>query len=604
MDKMQHSNTEGKSLPDARYFRTRPVPPGWTGPRLGADINDVIVAADRAAEGLVEVVGIKWAFPDNRIGWTFNPTLENGPYNPEWTWQLNRMYFWSRLAAAYRETGDEKYARAFARQLGDWLEQTGGIPPETGYNDQGSPWRTIEEGIRLHCSWSVAFETFRKSPSVPDELLLAFARSAHAQARHVLAHRTGGNWLLIEMTGVIVFALEFPEFADSGAMLAEALRVFCEAAEAQLLPDGMHNELTPDYHLVFHHDAVIVYLRLRAAGISDDMAGRLKSLIERGAEGLLALITPGFSLPRVNDTFLFDDTSRLFAGALDVCPERSDFKWAATRGREGLPPVGNVASRFLPFAGFAAMRTGWTENALFVVFDVGPLGERHWHQDKLSFSLWKGGEELVFDDGGGQYEDSALRQYSLSGHDHSTMLVDGLAENRLEPRSLKTPVDAGWRSTPEEDFTFGVYDQGFGPEMLPLAKWRREMRLDKKSQRLFVDDSVESSDDKEHEFALLFQLDATDVSISDDGRRLKATYGAGRKWALEMSFSEGVAVELASGRVDPSPAGWYFGREATGGKVVRPATTVFVKKGPCMRFRFETVFAVVPAPGEQREASL
>ena len=93
------------------------------------------------------------------------------------------------------------------------------------------------------------------------------------------------------------------------------------------------------------------------------------------------------------------------------------------------------------------MRTDWTPDATYLAFDVGPLGMGHWHQDKLSFVLWKGNECLVFDDGGGQYEDSRRRRYGLSGYDHNTLLVDGLAQNRLNPRRVTAPIDAGWRST-------------------------------------------------------------------------------------------------------------------------------------------------------------
>ena len=580
----------------AAGLRSRPTPAEWAAPALKAGKPSVIAAADSAADGHVSVVGVEWTFPSNRIDWTFNPTeaSEDIPPNPEWTWQLNRMSFWPALAAAYAETKDEKYARAFARQFGDWLEQTGGLPPETGYNSAGSPWRTIEEGLRLMGSWSMAFEVFRRSPSLPDDLLLAFARCGHAQARHLLAHRTGRNWLLIEMTGAIVFALEFPEFPDAGEILDEALRVFCEAASAQLLPDGFHNELSPDYHSVFYSTVSTVYRRAKAAGVDGEWVDRLRELLRKGAEGYLSMMVPGFRMPNVNDTFL-TSPSGVVGRAAAFFPERADFAWAATEGREGAPPPGAVASRFLPWSGFAVMRTGWSRDALCVVFDVGPLGEGHWHQDKLSFSLWKGGEELVFDDGGGHYESSPLRLHAISGHGHNTLLVDGLAENRTGPRSASAPIDAGWTSTPQEDFAFGVYDQGFGEEMKPLAKWRRELRLDKKAGRLLVDDCVDSSDGALHDYTLLFQLDTTDVFVAPDGRALRAVYGPDRKWALAMSFSEGASVELASGRMEPSPAGWFFARDTGGKRIVHPATTVFVKAGPSLGFRFRTSLSAVPA---------
>ena len=120
------------------------------------DLQSLIVEADRAARGEVTVVAIPWSFSSNRVDWLFNPTKAKGPFNPEWTWQLNRMQPWRTPARAYTATRDEKYARAFARQLEDWLVQTGGVPAEKGYNGVGSPWRTIEEGLRLTGSWADA----------------------------------------------------------------------------------------------------------------------------------------------------------------------------------------------------------------------------------------------------------------------------------------------------------------------------------------------------------------------------------------------------------------------------------------------------------------
>lgn len=64
---------------------------------------------------------------------------------------------------------------------------------------------------------------------------------------------------------------------------------------------------------------------------------------------------------------------------------------------------------------------------------------------------------------------SRRRDYGLSGYDHNTMLVDGLAQNRSGPKRVAAPIDAGWRSTKDEDFAFGTYDQEFCPRRLKLA---------------------------------------------------------------------------------------------------------------------------------------
>ena len=581
------------ALPPAAYFRTRPAKPEIDSGVFARDAARDLGEVDRIVKGEIEVVGVTWAFPSNRVDWLFDASAKKGPYNPEWTWQLNRMSFWTALARAYTRTGDEKYARAFAQQFADCLKQTGGVPPERGYNNRGSPWRTIEEGIRLMGSWSVAFEAFRKSPAFTDELLIAFVKSAHAQARHLIAHRTGGNWLLMEMTGAYFFALDFPEFEDSESIRREALRVFSQAIKEQVLPDGLQYELSPNYHQVFHSSATRLYLRAQACGFGHEIPKDFLDPLRLGTEGPLALVTPAFTLPNFNDTFT-DPLASSFSAAAKIFPERRDFLWLVTNGREGEPPKGETASRYLPYSGFAAMRTDWTPDATYLAFDVGPLGMGHWHQDKLSFVLWKGNECLVFDDGGGQYESSRRRNYGLSGYDHNTLLVDGLAQNRSGPKRVTAPIDAGWRSTKDEDFAFGIYDQEFGPKRQKLATQRREITFDKKRDVITICDVAESADGKEHDYTLLFQLDTTNVVVSADGRRVRAEYGAGKKYALEMEIGGdgGERAEAVTGRLKPSMAGWFVGREYLV-PMVRPATTVFVKAPKGKTHRFRTVLRPV-----------
>jgi len=202
---------------------------------------------------------------------------------------------------------------------------------------------------------------------------------------------------------------------------------------------------------------------------------------------------------------------------------------------------------------------------------VGPLGVGHWHQDKLSFTLWKGDEELVFDDGGGQYERSPERRYALSGYDHSTLLVDGLAQNRREPKQVANPIDADWSSTPERDFARGVYDQGFGPKSVCLAVHERTIEF-QKPDRFLVTDRVTSADGAAHDYELLFQIATTNTVVSADGRTLRAHYG--RKWDLELIVEEGGVISTVCGQKSPRLSGWFIGRDNLRN---HPATTVSVR---------------------------
>lgn len=551
--------------------------------------QSLIAEADRVACGEVTEIGIPWSFQSNRVDWLFNPTQAKGPFNPEWTWQLNRMQFWSTLARAYTATRDEKYARAFARQLEDWLAQTGGVPAENGYNGVGSPWRTIEEGLRLMNSWPEAWRAFSTSPSFPSPLRERFRESMRAQARHILAHRSrGNNWLLMELNGVHSCAVLFPDLPESAAWRRESARLFAEAASEQLLPDGLHCELSSDYHLVFYVCAAQLYRRALKSGTLDELPAAFKELMVRGAEGPLAMTTPSFVQPRFNDCYTVA-AEAVLKTASEFFPDRADFRWGVTHGREGAPPAGETASRFLPWSGFAVMRSGWEPDATYLAFDVGPLGIGHWHQDKLSFTLWKGGEELVFDDGGGQYECSAYRDYALSGYDHNTLLVDGLAQNRRGPRRLERPVDAGWESTPERDFARGVYDQGFGPREVRLAVHERRIEF-LKPDRFVVTDVATSVDGKAHDYEVLFQLDTTNTVVSADRRTLVARYG--RVWDLRLTVEEGGEIATASGQRSPRLSGWFVGRNDL---VIHPATTVSVRALARTNHVFRTVLEPVKA---------
>ena len=242
----------------ARHFRSRPrrLPdddPGF----LCYDAD----RAERAVRGEVEVVNIPWKFPDGRIDFLFDPTAIHGPVNHEWVWQLNRHGYWGDMARAFAAGGDGRYARQFNIQLRDWIARTD-CPAD--WNAPGSAWRTIETGLRLMGAWPVAFEFFRCSPFFTDENLCLMLASMHRQAVHLASHPTSGNWLLMEMNGLYTFATLFPEFRTAAGFRELSARTLSGALRGQLLPDGMHDELSPDYHSVVFRCGCAMY---RLAGL-------------------------------------------------------------------------------------------------------------------------------------------------------------------------------------------------------------------------------------------------------------------------------------------------------------------------------------------------
>ena len=107
-------------------------------------------------------------------------------------------------------------------------------------------------------------------------------------------------------------------------------------------------------------------------------------------------------------------TEKRTLSAAEMFGNLPEYAFVNTKRAEGAPPAGETASAFLPYAGFAVMRSDWSADAAYLCFDVGPLGMGHMHQDKLNIILFKGDEELLYDDGGGQYEISPARKLATA----------------------------------------------------------------------------------------------------------------------------------------------------------------------------------------------
>ena len=165
----------------------------------GSAMPNAASAAEEVLKHHFTVVGIPYTFP-GAVDWYFNPTTapdSKFPRDHEWMWQLNRHREFATLARAYRATGDEKYAREFAQLLESWIRDCP-VPEKEAWNAPGSPWRTIEGGIRTSTTWAdcaggVSVVAFRERPpaarlaQVVDRAWTLSQPASHATA-------TGSRW--------------------------------------------------------------------------------------------------------------------------------------------------------------------------------------------------------------------------------------------------------------------------------------------------------------------------------------------------------------------------------------------------------------------------
>lgn len=565
-------------------------------------------AAETAARGEVSVVCVPYTFPDGNFDWFYNHTIADPklPNNHEWQWQLNRMGFWPNMGAMYRMTKDETLAKAFVKQLRSWTEQC--PPPRTSSgNHAGSSWRTIECGIRLLGSWPWAYAHFLKSPSFTDDDLLLFIRASVEQMRHLVKNPQTGNWLTMEMNGVYTCAAMFPELKEAKQARLFAIDKIYQDIKTQFLPDGAQFELTPGYHQVALGNVMALPTKAKSFNLTDELPKDFTQLLEKAYDFNLNLMTPNGSLPKYNDSWECNVPGSLDF-ALDFFPERQDFQYIATKGKQGKKP--GYTSVFLPWAGYAALRSGWNSDDTYIGFDAGPLGNGHYHQDKLNLVIYKGKDELLFDDGGGCYESSPFRSYATTAFGHNVILVDGLPQVR-NPRDKKNkvvdkPIHIPWFSTPECDFASANYTDGFGNDTNKIVTHTRQL-LYLKPDVLVVCDILQPNDDKPHTYQQRWNINATQLNQFLPNHPAQVTErpeGAANLATIPLLISGwnpddpqagSFKTKCVSQQTEPEVLGWYVIKDAG---PYRPATTFCLEQAGTGAKLFMTMFITLE-PGEK-----
>ncbi len=507
------------------------------------------------------------------IQWEYNPIPISDPsYNKEYQIAVNRLLFWEILGSAYWKTGNEAYAKAWARQLIDWITHCPQPQDPMMANADASPWRTLDTGIRVNDTWPNAYARFLLSPSLTPSVNVAFAMSMMQQARWLVAGlephpERSGNWVVTEASGLFTVSVLFPEFLDSGHFRQVAMNRLKHEMERSVYPDGMEIEMSTHYHDVASDDFahVIRLARMNHIDIEAHLLDRLRKMYL--AE--VALMDQKGHIPMLNDGLPMDFLASIRQAAA-LWPGDETLKFAATLGREGVAPP---ASTLLPYAGFAVMRSGWASENSRLIFLGGPAGSGHWHEDKLSLDLSVGGENLLTEAGHYTYDSSLWRYYVLTTEAHSTVTVDGKGQHRGGEDDKVEGAKAGktgmsWMTSDVMDFASASYDQGYLQEAydsshpyLPI-KWlgtpdtsvthTRQVIFLKPSCFLVLD-FMEGTG--RHRYDAYFHLDAPDAEIDPDSLVSRTLKPSAYNLELVPLDKDGVQAEKVKGQENPM-LGW------------------------------------------------
>ncbi len=518
---------------------------------------------------------------DDDVDWTVIPPLADR----EWRNQLNRQRYFNVFGNAYQSTGEESYAAKLVAMMNDFADENPAPDFVAGYN---YAWRPFEAGRRMSASWMYLPEYLNHSPSLDtasyDRYLKCVWR--HGDYLYKFQISSWNNQRAVAANGLAHAAFRYPEFVNASAWRYAALNRLSDILAGQVLPDGAQFELSPAYHQLVLESAEEPFMLAQANGVAlpAGYSDRLEKLFDYD----MYVVQPNRRLPSLNDSDTFGGARRMetyLARGAELFGRR-DMAWVATEGATGTPP--KHISHAFKYAGQYVMRSGWGGDAQYLIFDAGPYGALHQHEDKLSFSLFSGGRNQLVDSGRYRYARDAWRGYFAGSPGHNTVVVDGLSQHRggvpayLRPPTR--PLNNPWVTTGAFDYAAGVYSSGYGPRRNRSVSHRRSI-LYVKPDYFVVSDLLEGTG--RHSGKLLFHFAGTRSLLSSKSKMAVSDDSGAANIAVIPADPSLVSAHRYTGHTTPIQ-GWTsnsYGEKS-------PATTVTYFRRGNLPFGFDT--ALVP----------
>jgi len=354
-------------------------------------------------------------------------------------------------------------------------------------------WRTIFYTTPRTANWIRCYFLLRDYPGLALHERLALLKAILHHIRYAAANEVPDmpNMVVHLFERLIHFGLQWPEFAESASWVRKGVEGLDLLLDDYFYPDGAYIELCYFVHPVF-----VEVARLGQQGIvelPEDFAKKVGRIFDFPAY----MVKPNGAYPSVNDVYSAQDPDAvperregLVSLGLEFT-ERDDLRHIHTFGHEGSPPPRTSCS--FPYAGFYVMRSDWSAEARYLVFDGGKSAGGHNHVDKLSCELYAYGNTLVTDSGcAGPWASARRSEYFVGTAGHNTIMVDGRGQVAGVPLfaipSLKgrtpwhqiapEPLPNAWTSGEHFDYARSRYDGGYatyGSEQSRLRGFRYEL---------------------------------------------------------------------------------------------------------------------------------
>ena len=414
--------------------------------------SSVSFLAPGAQENRVEAITsgqFKFLNQEHNLGW---PPADWDVPGMGKLWQYNLNYFDWLWALDYG---------ALRAAVLDWIRRC--TPAQ-----RRVAWEPYPTSLRLMNWCGLCCGKFRKETEEDGEFRRELWHSVYLQAEWLRGHLETyllGNHLLENGAALAFVGSCFS--GDSGKRwLKKGLEILDRQIAEQILPDGMHFERSPMYHV-----RMTYLMRLLRDTGHEKLKGRVAEPLTRMRRALAHLCHPDGQIALFNDSAfgIYNDPADLLG------PEAA--------------PAGPWA---LPDAGYYGYRGA---DGTYVICDAGPIGPDyipgHAHGDIFSFELSIKGQRVIVDSGVYDYLPSEMRQYCRSTRAHNTVEIDGQDQcefwGAFRVGRRGRPREVNWQPQPH-GFTLSGWHDSY--RRLPGAPIHHRSLRWEKSNQLVVSDRV------------------------------------------------------------------------------------------------------------------
>jgi hypothetical protein len=513
--------------------------------RWGRDPVEADVDTTAAAEAILRdeytfqnVTGSPERRADSSLDWMYRGPNDDA----EWAYFLNRHGHLDILHSAYWKTGNVCYIERIDSDIREWVS----VNPYPWEKTNDPRWRGLETMSRINV-WSRLFYGLlnddRLQPGTRILLLSSIPEHAHYTQHY---HNPTGNWLAMQMRSLSLAGLAFPEFRDQEAWKAYGYHALITQMERQIYPDGAQKELSSHYH------GATLQAFQDFADLYETAGERLPQSWYDGLERMWSYwaysMRPDGHGVLNNDSNLDFNRPKLLRVYEDYT--RPDWAFIASNGESGTKPDG-LPSMMFDWSGQLISRSGWDANAHWSVFDVGPWGIGHQHQDKLHLSTSAFGQDFLVDAGRLYYKRDVWRDWIQGTTAHNTLIIDGCVQSADVKEATEPVAEDSYAITDTFDYARSSFTAGYDELEGEVTHHRAVMYA--RGLAWIVVDRVES-DRPRHVEALWHFHPSVDVEL-DDARSV------GRHQAGEMTVHPvgewAGSVRTVRGKEPPDIQGWY-----------------------------------------------